>query len=134
MLDRRWLWSLALRVPRFFSGAALHRAGLEAMHAGEFDAADRLLETAAARYRLDVAVEPLARLRVHQLIARVRSHAQPEAEAALVLAIDRLLSRLDRIEALSPPFDLVDSHALLAAWLSDESPASFVEPPLAHVA
>jgi hypothetical protein len=117
MLDSRHLWLLATRIPRAFSGASLHRWALEALHASEYPTADRLFEAGAIRYRAELAVEPLARLRIHQLIARVRSMDHPERESETVLEIERLLSHLSRIESLAPPFELVEAHSLLATWL-----------------
>lgn len=131
MFDSRHLWTLATRIPQAFSGIALHRWALEAIHRGGYDAADRLFEAAASRYRVELAVEPLARLRVHQMIARVRALDNPERETELSLEVERLLTRLDRIESLEPPFELVDAGSLLATWLgscpASRAPGSLAE-------
>jgi hypothetical protein len=73
MLDPSVLWHLASRLPAAFSGAFLHRSALSASAVGRFALAQRLYEAAAERYRQDLAVEALARLRTHQMITRVRS-------------------------------------------------------------
>lgn len=118
MSGARHLWFLATRVPRFFSGAALHRWGLEAVAAREYAAAERLFEAGAERYRSELAVEPLARLRAHQLIGRVRAGSHLDGESEAILEVERVLSRLERIESLDPPFELIEAHALLATWLA----------------
>lgn len=125
MLDSARLLPLAHHLPVLFDGAGLHRAALREMTRGQWAAADRLFESAASRYRSDVEVEPLARLRVHQLMARVRSGSLPEPESAqLVLEVDRRLCRLGRIESLEAPFTFVEARTLLASWLPDaEAPA-----------
>jgi hypothetical protein len=117
MLDLTPLRKAAARIPRIFPGAMLHRWGLQALHRGAFDVADYLFERAASRYRSELAVEPLARLRAHQLIARVRSIENPERESRLCLEVERVLARLNRIEALEPPFAMVDARSLLATWI-----------------
>ena len=121
MLDSRYLWYLATRIPGAFSGRALHHWALEAMSAGAPALADELFEAAASRYRVEVAVEPLARLRAHQMIARILALDHPEREIETILEIERALSRLDRIESLEPPFDLVDARSLLGTWLMPAS-------------
>ncbi len=110
------LWRLAARLPGVFPGAALHQAALYAMSAGAYGVAETLFELAAGRYRRQIAVEPLARLRVHQLIARVRSQAEPGRHDELMLEVERRLYRLRRIESLVPPFEMIDARQLLAAW------------------
>lgn len=118
MLDSARLLHLAHHLPVLFDGAGLHRAALHEMARGRWEAADRLFESAAARYRDGVQVEALARLRVHQLMARVRSGAVPDPEATqLVLEVDRRLCRLGRIESLESPFGFVEASTLLASWL-----------------
>jgi hypothetical protein len=124
MPDTRYLWFLATRIPGTFSGASLHRHALEAMHSGDFAIAERMFEAAARRYRVDLAVEPLARLRAHQLIARVRSRENSASVPELVIEVERLLTRLDWIESLAPPFELVEAHSLLATWLDADDDAS----------
>ncbi len=107
---------LATRIPSLFGARTLHRAALRAAHRGAFETADGLFERAAERYRQDLAVEPLARLRVHQLIARVRSGQNPERETALSLEIEQRLSRLSSIESLEPPFGIMNAKMLQATW------------------
>lgn len=125
MLDSARLLPLAHHLPVLFDGAGLHRAALQEMTRGRWAAADRLFESAAVRYRADLQVEPLARLRVHQLMARVRSGVLPEPEAAeLVLEVDSRLCRLGRIESLDSPFAFVHARTLLASWLPDAGGAS----------
>jgi hypothetical protein len=104
-----------------FDGAGLHHAALYEMSRGRWDAAERLFERAARRYRVEVRVEPLARLRAHQLIARIRGGRTAAAgrELAIVEA-ERLLCRLTRIESLNAPFALTDAHALIGAWLGPD--------------
>ena len=117
MLDSARLLPLAHHLPVLFDGAGLHRAALHEMTRGRFARAERLFESAAARYRAEVQVEPLARLRVHQLIARVRSGALGETQAGqAVLEVDRRLCRLDRIESLAAPFPFVEARTLLVSW------------------
>jgi hypothetical protein len=119
MRDSRWIWPLATRFPGAFSGSTLHRFGLESQHHGDGAMADLLFEAAAARYRVELAVESLARLRVHQRIGRVRMLPASERRSRLALEVEQSLSLLDTIEALSPPFERVPAHALLATWLDE---------------
>jgi hypothetical protein len=121
VLDTMRLWDLLTRVPRLQSGTMLHHRALRAMHDGDFDLAELLFERAAAHYREEIAVEPLARLRAHQLIGRVRSLRDPGRASEWCLEAERLLSRLERIESLEPPFDLVDARSLLATWMREGS-------------
>jgi hypothetical protein len=89
------------------------------MHRGDHRLADLLFERAAARYREELAVEPLARLRAHQMISRVRSLENPERASELCLDAERMVARLNRIESLEPPFERVDARTLLANWMHD---------------
>jgi hypothetical protein len=107
------------------AGARFHRAALEALHRGDPRKAHLLLERAAVRYRRGVIVEPLARARVHQLIARARLGT--EDSEALGLEIARCLCRLSRIESLDPPFSLIDARVLLAGLLAAGSGAEAPE-------
>ncbi len=113
--------NLAERSPWLFAGADLHRAGLEALATAEYDWAERLFEQAASRYRDELRTEPLARVRVHQLMAR--ACAAGGRISPLSLEVDRALARLDAIESPSHPFALVPAHALLANWLEDTAEA-----------
>ncbi len=111
-------WALAVVAPRCFRGADLHRAGLQAAAAGDPVLADQLFEAAAGRYRDDLAVPALARLRVHQLLVRADGAIAGDSDAAFELApeIERRLSALDSIEDLAPPFADVRAADLLARW------------------
>ena len=112
---------LATHLPLVVSGARLHRAALDALHRGDPGAAEALFERAALRYRRELAVEPLARVRVQQLIARARARPNADRGAGLALEIERRLCRLDRIEALDPPFSLIEARSLLASWMTGHS-------------
>ena len=117
---------LAAFLPDDEAGARYHRAALDALHRGDPRKAHALLERAAVRYRKGVLVEPLARARVHQLIARARAGTGEDAEA-LGLEIARCLCRLSRIESLDPPFPLIDARTLLASLLAAGSGAETPE-------
>ena len=117
LLDSPRLWVLASKSPWMFAGDFLHRAGLHAFSAGEYQTAVRLFEGAARRYREELRTEPLTRVRVHQLMASVS--ASGDRMNPLSLEVDRALTRLERIESPSPPYDLVPAHVLLASWLED---------------
>lgn len=110
------LCHIAARVPLGFDGRALHRLGLASLHAGRCAEADALFERAAKRYRHDIEVEALARLRAHQGIARLRASQVHDPQQ--VLELERRLYRLRTIEELEPPFALIDAGRLLAAWSS----------------
>jgi len=116
VLDAPIIWQLAVRIPWAFSGRALHHAALYAATAGAYATAGVLFEHAAASYRVDLEVEPLARLRVHQLIARARAKGDPRRDEEAVLEIEQRLTRLDHIESLVAPFELVPARRLLATW------------------
>ncbi|HTM57619.1 MAG TPA: hypothetical protein VL123_04315 [Candidatus Udaeobacter sp.] len=120
------LWKLAALAPAPLDGAWFHRMGLAAMYAGCPAEADRLFERGARRYREEIRVEPLARLRAHQEIARLRSSSH--ADPGRVLEVERLLYRLRRIESLEPPHALIDAGRLLASWNDDA--AGPARPPL----
>jgi len=117
MLDTLRLWILVARLPGLVPGAALHRAGLRALHAGELESADRLFDLAALQYGRELRVEPIARARVHQQIARARQSGHLSAE--FCLEVERRLYRLPLIERLEPPFELTDARELLALWTAD---------------
>jgi hypothetical protein len=117
----RVLWLAGMTAPRFFSGRLLHQAALWAAWEGAYPEADRLFEAAAGRYQVGFHVVPLARLRVHQAMARARAPG-PDAHAGeRHLDVERRLCRLERIEAPWPPFPLVDAPSLLATWLDDQA-------------
>lgn len=119
-----FFWSLATHapLPRLFRGATLHRAALVSTHRGDYSLAERLFRVAAARYRHELRVEPLARLRVHQEIARVRGLGTPERDPSRCIEVECALARLATIESLEPPFELVDADSLLASWLEHVAP------------
>ena len=113
---------LALRVaarllPDLASGRALHRRALAAHAAGADAHAERCFEAAAVLYRHDLEVEALARLRVHQLMARARARHSVEGEGVAMIEIVRRLNRLDRLESLQAPFEQVDARTVLAQWI-----------------
>ena len=115
MLRSPRVWEIACRSPWLFAGEDLHHAGLHAMSAGEHETAFQLFEGASRRYRGELRTEPLARVRVHQLMAS--ACAAGGRMSPLSLEVDRALTRLERIESPEPPFDLVPAHVLLASWL-----------------
>lgn len=117
MLDLPIVWSLACRAPTLFPGAALHQAALHAARSGAADAAEALYERAAARYRLELEVEALARLRVHQLVTRARAARDVGREAELLLEAAQRLSRIERIESFDPPFPLIPAAGLFETGL-----------------
>jgi hypothetical protein len=98
-----------------FAGETLHLAGLHAFSAREYETAVLLFEGAAMRYREAVKTEALARVRVHQLMARACGAGG--WISPLSLEVDRALTRLDQIESPEPPFALVPAHVLLASWV-----------------
>jgi hypothetical protein len=102
---------------RYCPARWLHRRGLDAYAAGEPAAAERWFEAAALRYREELEVEPLARVRVHQLMARARAAASAGAESAAMMEIVRRLNRLDRLERLEAPHELADARVVLADWI-----------------
>jgi len=108
MLDAVEFWAYASHLPFLFPGATLHRAALLAAFGRRYSLADRLFEAAALRYRSRLAVPSLARLRVHQLIARAQACLTSNPARAMQLAreIEHRLSRLDDLEDLAPPFAL----------------------------
>jgi len=103
-------------------GHWFHRRGLTALAKGEPREAVAWFEAAAERYRRELAVEPLARLRVHELMARARSIGDPAGESMALIEIVRRLNRLDRLDRLSAPHELADARVVLADWL--EAPAA----------
>ena len=111
-LASRWLPTLA-------SGEACHRRALTAAARGDRAAAERWFAFAIARYRRDLAVEPLARLRVHELMVGARpGGGEPAGDAAGVMVeIVRRLNRLDRLETLDFPHELADARSVLAGWV-----------------
>ncbi|MEO5987275.1 MAG: hypothetical protein ABIU54_14080 [Candidatus Eisenbacteria bacterium] len=117
MLDSFSTRVLIRLAPVFVPATTLHRRALAAAAAGLFADAERCFEAGAAGYRRKLAVEPLARLRVHQCMVRARAAGDPRREAALMLEIVRGLNRLDRLEGFASPHALVDARTVLSAWL-----------------
>jgi hypothetical protein len=110
-------------LPAYASGNACHLRALAAAARGDSRAAERWFALAIARYRRDLAVEPLARLRVHELMLGVRpGGGEPTTDASGVMVeIVRRLNRLDRLEALDFPHELADARTVLAAWFETQS-------------
>ncbi|MGH7731804.1 MAG: hypothetical protein ACRENJ_11215, partial [Candidatus Eiseniibacteriota bacterium] len=102
----------------FFPGRTLHHAALRAAFAGDRGVAEALYERAAARYRRDLEVEALARLRVHQLVTRARAAGEPGREAELLLESAQRLARLDLIESFDPPFEMIPASGLFETGLA----------------
>jgi len=125
MLDSPFLWFLAVRVPALFPGPTLHRAGLHAALAGASRTADTLLEKAAERYRLELEVEALARLRIHQLVIRARATTDPGREAELLLEAAQRLARVERIESFDPPFPMIPGNALFETGHAPKARSGF---------
>jgi hypothetical protein len=103
--------------PRLVSGARLHRRALDVSASGSPAEAERWFEAAATAYRDELAIEALARLRVHQLMVRVRARPASSAATSEMLEIVRRLNRLDHLERLEPPFELCDARSVLAEWI-----------------
>lgn len=118
--------------PWLLPGSRLHLHALAAYESGRPADAEPLFQAAAAAYRRELNVEPLARLRVHQSLVRARASGSPGEEAERMLEIVRSLNRLDRLESLHAPFALSDARKVLSEWLSD-SPADGA-PPLERAA
>ncbi len=114
--------------PRVKLGRLLHRRALALLAVGGPLSAEPWFEAAAGCYRRELAIEPLARLRVHQLMAHARTGRSEASEASAMIEIVRRLSRLDQLERLEAPFELCDARVVLAGWIErcDPHPA----PPL----
>ena len=110
--------------PRLGHGRWLHMRGLQAFSEGDTAAAERWFELAALRYREELAVEALARVRVHQLMARARAADSGAAESAAMIEIVRRLNRLDLLERLQSPHELADARVVLADWIELGAPRS----------
>jgi hypothetical protein len=110
------LRKVAFLAPRLFPAATLHRLGLFALAAGDIRGADALLEGAALACRAEYETERLARVRVHQLMARALAHSPRDWEASS--RAERALSRLEWIESIEAPFEMLDARTALATWAS----------------
>jgi hypothetical protein len=134
MLDNPIVWSLALRLPALFSGRTLHRTALHASRAGAWNTAEGLFERAAAHYRMELAVESLARLRIHQLVTRARAAGNSAREADLLLESAQRLARLDLIESFDPPFELIPARDLFETGSLGGNPHPAAGVPLRNAA
>lgn len=123
VLDLALLRILARITPGLVPAATLHRRALAACAAGRFVDAEQWFEAAADGYRRSWQVEPMARLRVHQRMARTRAIGDPVREAEAMLEIVRALNRLDRLESMQAPFELMDAREVLSNWLTESAPA-----------
>ena len=119
MLDSRAFRVLSRLAPGAVAGRRLHRRALAAAASGAHADAEQLFELAVVRYRQELAIEPLARLRVHQLMVRARAATSSAQEAERMLEIVRALNRLDRLESLVAPHELLDARAVLSAWIGE---------------
>jgi len=106
-------------LPSIASAGAFHHRALSAAARGDRAAAERWFALAIERYRRDLAVEALARLRVHELMVGARpGGGEPPTEAAGVMVeIVRRLNRLDQLETLDFPHGLADARSVLAGWV-----------------
>jgi hypothetical protein len=113
-------------LPALASGTACHHRALAAAARGDMLTAERWFEFAIARYRRDLAVESLARLRIHQLMLGARpGGGEPVTESSGVMVeIVRRVNRLDRLEALDFPFELADARTVLAGWAERQALAA----------
>ena len=118
MLDHLAVRMILRAVPALVAGRTLHRRGLVAAQAGHPEQAEALFEAAANAYRHEWAVEPMARLRVHQRMVRARAGRDRVHEADAMLEIVRALNKLDQLETLSAPYDLRDAREVLSEWLA----------------
>ena len=103
--------------PGLCPGRWFHRRGLLALASGDAAAADRWFEAGAEGYRRELEVAPLARLRIHQLMAHACA-APGGIDSAAVVDIVRRLNRLEQLERLTAPFDLADARVVLGDWLA----------------
>jgi len=106
-------------LPALASGWACHRRALAAAARGDRVAAERWFARAIARYRRDLEVEPLARLRVHELMVGAKpGGGEPAPDpSGVMVEIVRRLNRLDRLETLDFPHELADARSVLASWV-----------------
>jgi hypothetical protein len=106
-------------LPAIASGHACHLRALAAAARGDRAAAERWFALAVERYRRDLSIEPLARLRVHELMVGARPAAgEPATEpSGQMVEIVRRLNRLDRLESLDFPHELADARTVLATWV-----------------
>lgn len=119
MLDDIVIRVVSRTAPGLLPGRVMHRSALSAAAASRFEEAERLFESAAISYRRTLEVEGLARLRVHQQMARARSLRDPVLEADRMLEIVRGLNRLDQLESFRPPHRMENARTVLSEWLSE---------------
>jgi hypothetical protein len=112
----RLSWRLALFVPGLFPGAVLHHAALWVAASGARDLAQRLFDAAAGRYRHELRIEPLVRLRIHQRMLGMLDADPGGPDPSL--EVERGLLSLSQIESPRPPFPMVDSRSLVGTWPS----------------
>ena len=122
---------LALLAPirRLVPGATFHHRALEAAACGRYTQAGWLIESALVVYRHEMAIEPIARLRVHELMIRARQTGATSSESPELLEIVQRLNRLDRLERISAPFDLCDAREVLTEWIEGGVPTGEVDTP-----
>ncbi len=118
MLDHFALRLISRAVPVLVPGARLHHEALARAAAGQPAEAERMFEAAAAAYRREWAVEPMARLRVQQRMVKARAGGDAMHEADAMLEIVRALNKLDRMESLAAPFAMRDAREVLSEWLA----------------
>lgn len=104
--------------PVLLPARVLHRGALSAAAAGRHAEAERLFEAAVGRFRRGLDVEGLARLRVHQRMARARAANDPVREAEMMLEIVRGVNRLDRLESFHAPHEMKNARTVLSEWLA----------------
>ena len=102
---------------RFIPGVVLHQRALRYAAASRPEHALACLEAALFAYRRELAIEPIARLRVHELMLRARAGGIHAGESPEILEIVQRLNRLDRLESLNAPHDLRDAREVLAEWI-----------------
>ena len=119
MLDDIVIRVVSRTAPGLLPGRVVHRVALAAAASARFDDAERLFESAALTYRRTLEVEALARLRVHQQMARARALRDPVLEADRMLEIVRGLNRLDRLESFRAPHRMENARTVLSEWLSE---------------
>jgi hypothetical protein len=132
VLDDILIRVISRTAPGRLPGRNLHRRALAAAAAGRYADAEQLFEAAVQSYRRTLDVEALARLRVHQQMVHARAGCDPVREAELMLGIVRSLNKLDRLEALAAPYELVDARAVLSTWLAEAPQLALPEADGAH--
>lgn len=118
MLEHPALHMISRAVTVLVPGRRLHHEALAQAAAGHTARAEQLFEAAAAAYRREWAVEPMARLRVQQRMVRSRAGGDAVQEAEAMLEIVRALNKLDQMESLAAPHTLCDAREALSQWLA----------------